>query len=53
VTAHCATCNCPDDARPPQPATSSQWARRAALQAAEEAVRAAKEARKQPKDTAQ
>jgi hypothetical protein len=47
MTAHCATCNCADDG-PVQPATSSEWARRAAIQAAEAAVRAAKDKRKKP-----
>jgi hypothetical protein len=48
MTAHCATCNCADDERPAQPATSSTWARRAAIDAAAAAVRAAKDARKKP-----
>lgn len=44
---HCATCTCHGD-EPGQPATSSAWARRQALAAAEAAVRAAKDARKKP-----
>lgn len=48
---HCATCNCADDERPPQPSTSSAWARRQALEAAEAAVRKAKDARKKPAGT--
>jgi hypothetical protein len=51
MTAHaCPDCRCwtPDDEKPAQPSTSSEWARRAALEAAEAAVRAAKDKRKRP-----
>lgn len=52
MTAHCATCNCADDATPPHPSTSSAWARRQALEAAAEAVRKSKE-RTQPAEESQ
>lgn len=42
MSRHCSTCNCADDERPPQPSASNAWARRAALEAAEQAVRDAK-----------
>jgi len=48
MTRHdCPDCRCwtPEDDAPVQPATSSAWARKAALQAAEAAIRAAKDAR--------
>jgi hypothetical protein len=47
MTRHCTTCECfdPDDAKPVQPATSSEWARRQAREAAAAAVRAAREKR--------
>jgi len=45
MTAHCATCNCSDDATPPQPSASSPGIRRMALDAAAEAVRKARERR--------
>ena len=46
MSRHCSTCNCADDERPPQPASSNAWAREAAKRAAAEAVRAAKAKRK-------
>ena len=44
---HCSTCTCHDtgEAFAPRPATSSTWARRQALEAAEAAVKAAREKR--------
>ena len=42
MTRHCATCNCAAGERPPQPSTSSAWAREQAKQAAAEAIRKAK-----------
>jgi hypothetical protein len=51
MTAHaCPDCRCwtPEDDGPTQPATSSAWARRQALEAAAAAVQAAREARKKP-----
>jgi hypothetical protein len=47
MSAHCSTCSCKSEPVPP-PATSHEWARRAALEAAAAAVRAAKDARKKP-----
>jgi len=48
AVSHCATCNCRDDEKPAQPAVSSAWARKQAIDAAAEAVRKVKEARKRP-----
>jgi hypothetical protein len=51
VTArHCATCNCADDARPAQPATSTAWARRQALDAAAQAITDARTRRTTPEE---
>lgn len=49
---HCATCDCPDEHATAQPATSSKWARRQAIEAAKAAVEAARDKRKKPKETA-
>lgn len=54
MTAHpCPDCRCwtPDDDQPVQPATSSEWARRQAREAAAAAVKAAKDKRKKPTST--
>jgi hypothetical protein len=47
---HCATCNCADDAKPTQPATSSAWARRQALDAAAQAIADARTRRTTPEE---
>ena len=45
MTAHCATCSCGVGEDIPRPATSSEWARRQAREAAAAAIRAAREKR--------
>lgn len=44
MTTHCSTCSCKSDPIP-QPSTASRWAIDQAKQAADEAVKAAKERR--------
>lgn len=51
MTNHCPGCHCretADEHATVQPATSTAWARRQALDAAKQAVHRAKEARKRP-----
>jgi hypothetical protein len=49
VTVHrCPDCRCAADERPPQPSTSSEWARRQAIEAARQAVADARQRRTRP-----
>jgi hypothetical protein len=49
MTVHrCPDCRCSDDARPAQPATSTAWARRQALDAAAQAITNARTRRTTP-----